>query len=261
MPANLIDRLQQVLRDAARSQYQAIAAPPFTIFINPHDLLPYQNYAIPDAPVAGDPHVALAHLKSIFAARARRARFEFIAEYAPELPAILRAAGFVEEGRYPLLTCTAAELREPPSPAGLSINTLDAAAPDAAIHETLTINDRGFNIASNSAFIAEDIARFRKMITTGRAFSAYIDGEPVAGGMFTAPRDGLCELVGITTLPEWRGRGIAAALTAFMTRTAFALGVEIAFLSAADEQATRVYERVGYRRCAAMLAYIAPPFG
>ena len=40
-----------------------------------------------------------------------------------------------------------------------------------------------------------------------------------------------------------------------MTQSAFRDGVRVAFLSAADERAGRVYERVGFRRYATALAY------
>ena len=39
---------------------------------------------------------------------------------------------------------------------------------------------------------------------------------------------------------------------------AFAGGVEIAFLTAADERAGRVYERIGFRPYATGLAYAVP---
>jgi predicted GNAT family acetyltransferase len=82
-----------------------------------------------------------------------------------------------------------------------------------------------------------------------------IAGQPVSAAAFTAPIDGLIELVGIATLPDFRRRGIATALTDYALRVAFASGVELACLSAADANAGRVYERVGFRSLATMLAY------
>jgi hypothetical protein len=40
-----------------------------------------------------------------------------------------------------------------------------------------------------------------------------------------------------------------------MTQAAFGAGVQVAFLSAADERAGRVYERVGFRPYATALAF------
>ena len=56
-------------------------------------------------------------------------------------------------------------------------------------------------------------------------------------------------------MAEYRRRGIAGMLTAVMTQAAFAAGVRVAFLSAADERAGRVYERVGFQPFATALAY------
>ena len=76
--------------------------------------------------------------------------------------------------------------------------------------------------------------------------------------MYTIPSDGITELAGIATLEEFRQRGVATALTSHAVATAFANGLEIVFLSAADARAGRVYERVGFQAFATMLAYIAP---
>jgi predicted GNAT family acetyltransferase len=66
--------------------------------------------------------------------------------------------------------------------------------------------------------------------------------------MFTTISDnGVTELVGITTLGPFRRRGIAASLTAYMTDQALAHGATTVFLTAANEPAGRVYERVGFR--------------
>ena len=78
-----------------------------------------------------------------------------------------------------------------------------------------------------------------------------------AGG-FGAPYDGISEIVGIATRAHFRRRGIASALTALATQTAFDRGVEIACLTAGDERAGRVYERIGYQPTATTLFYIDP---
>ncbi len=73
--------------------------------------------------------------------------------------------------------------------------------------------------------------------------------------MFEAIRGGATELVGITTLPEYRRQGFAGYLTAAMAMSAFASGATLLFLCAISEEAGRVYERVGFRHCAALVEY------
>ena len=64
--------------------------------------------------------------------------------------------------------------------------------------------------------------------------------------MFLDPQDGLTELVGICTLESHRRRGLAGSLTRTALVAAFARGVFVAFLSAADARAGRVYEAAGF---------------
>lgn len=87
-------------------------------------------------------------------------------------------------------------------------------------------------------------------------FLALVDGQPAGAGAFSAPYDLLTEVAGIATLERFRRRGIAAFVTGEAVRTAFEQGLEAAVLSAADERAGRVYEKVGFRPYATMLAYI-----
>ena len=67
--------------------------------------------------------------------------------------------------------------------------------------------------------------------------------------------DGLAEVAGIATLEPFRRRGVASVLTSEAVRTAFVQGVEVALLTAADEHAGRLYERIGFRPCPTLLAY------
>ena len=65
----------------------------------------------------------------------------------------------------------------------------------------------------------------------------------------------LAEVAGIATLEPFRRRGVASVLTSEAVRTAFVQGVAVALLTAADEHAGRVYERIGFRPYATLLAY------
>jgi predicted GNAT family acetyltransferase len=51
----------------------------------------------------------------------------------------------------------------------------------------------------------------------------------------------------------YRRRGLAAAITARLTRDAFAAGVTTAFLTPGDDGAHRVYERAGFVDTTVML--------
>jgi ribosomal protein S18 acetylase RimI-like enzyme len=78
---------------------------------------------------------------------------------------------------------------------------------------------------------------------------ALVDGTPVAMGSHQ-PVDSVCEIVGVGTLPAYRRRGLAGALTALLVKDALQRGLTTIFLSAGDSDVERVYERLGFRRIA-----------
>ena len=98
----------------------------------------------------------------------------------------------------------------------------------------------------------------RRVGLGGQYFVAWLGLQPVGVGAYTVPLDEFTELVGIATLPEYRRQGIAGAVTAEMTRIAFQEGVSTAFLTAADDDASRVYQRSGFHRVGTGLAYGEP---
>jgi len=251
--------LQAHLRRLAGDGHTAVSLPPFTLFVLPDASGSAQ--AIPDEPIAGAPRAALAALREACALRERRLTIVFLEEFAPALTPALWAAGFVEAGRSLLMICTPATHRPVPPMPGLTLATLDANSPLAAIRDGLDANEFGFNPATTTRATDDDAEQFRRGLVEARAFTAYLDGQPVGAGMFNPPRAGLAELVGIATLAPYRRRGIATALTAHAAAVAFARGVQVAFLFTADAGARRVYERVGFRPAATKLVYRDPPPG
>ncbi len=75
---------------------------------------------------------------------------------------------------------------------------------------------------------------------------AYIDGEPVGSGMLTLPVNGCSELAGICTLENYRCRGVATQVVAHLIRIAREREISLAYLTAADEAAARIYVRAGF---------------
>jgi len=251
----LITRIQQSLRATAQAHFRAWDEGVATVYLNPHDVAPHQNYAIPNDAAPADP-AALARIADAFQGRYRRPRFEFIREAAPQWPAALEALGYAETLCAPLLICNAAMLSQPALPAALTLCGHPADADDATLRTVLQINEQGFGGAADAAFSDDDLERCRLLLGAGRAWLACWAGRPVACGMFSEPRDGLCELAGITTLPGYRGRGIATALTAAMAYDALHLGADLVFLTADDAAAMRIYQRVGFAQRATLVSYV-----
>jgi len=94
----------------------------------------------------------------------------------------------------------------------------------------------------------------RERVASGRTVMmvAVDDGQPVAiGSHQPVDVDGaeVSEVVGVATLPRYRGRGLGAGLTSALVEHA-RQSAGLVFLSAGDDDVARVYERAGFARVA-----------
>lgn len=94
------------------------------------------------------------------------------------------------------------------------------------------------------------VAHLRDRIADGRSvLMAAMAGERALAVGSHQPvvigQDTVSEIVGVGTLPEFRGRGLGAAITAALAADAQQSG-SLVFLSAGDAESARVYERVGF---------------
>jgi ribosomal protein S18 acetylase RimI-like enzyme len=92
--------------------------------------------------------------------------------------------------------------------------------------------------------VRDRMRRGRLLFAAG--FAPGHDGPVAVGGCQVLA--GVAEIVGVGTLPVVRRRGLATAVTARLGAAALARGAETVFLSAADEQVARMYERLGFLR-------------
>lgn len=253
---NLLERLQDSMRQSARARYTAVHVPPFTAFFHPFDALVYFNYAIPDGPVTGDVSETLRRLRSEFEARQRTPRFEYVDALAPTLARQLQDAGYRQEAEARLMICTRDTFVPIRAPEGLSFSVLSPASPREEVRAFCVTTRQGFSPGEPVEVGDDEVSKTLADLKEGRALLARMDGRPVSGGLFSSPHAGTSELAGVATLQEWRGRGIGAALVSRTTEEAFAHGVEVLFLSTITEEAGRLYERVGFRFATRMLFYV-----
>lgn len=250
-----VHQIQHYLRESARQRYDVVAVPPFTIFLQPLKSDIHANYAIPDTAMGGDLQAPLEALRKVFAEHRRFPRFEFIEGFAPELAPALQRAGFVEEERTVLMICTPETYQPAPHVPGLVMTRLTNQSPLADVRALITVQQQAFEDDHQAVVTDEDAKYFLQWLTGSTFFLAKLNDQPVGAGSLLPPLDGVAEVAGIGTLSAFRRRGIAAAVTAAAANEAFDQRVGIAFLTAADENAGRVYERVGFRPFATTLAY------
>ena len=244
---SLIERIQSQLRASAAATFDAFAIPPFTCYTNPDDSDPGYNYAIPDEPILADPGQPLDDLASFYRSRGCVPRFEFLETYAPSLVSVLLARGYRLEMRSYLMTCTPTDGLRPSSIPGGRVRALSAASPLSDFQAMMTVQSRSFGAADAPETTTEQAEQFRRRFAASTFFVAELDGQIVSAGGFTPPATGAAEVVGIATLPAYRGRGMAGLLTSEIAASAFSQGVDLLFLTAGDEAAGRVYGRVGFR--------------
>lgn len=94
------------------------------------------------------------------------------------------------------------------------------------------------------------VAHFRARIADGRSvLMAATSGERLLAVGSHQPvvvgEECVSEIVGVGTLPDYRGRGLGAAITAALVTDA-QKECSLVFLSAGDDDSARVYERVGF---------------
>ncbi len=211
---------------------------PFLATYSPDTPHPMLNYAIPDDGAQPTP-AEIAALTEAYQRRNLLPRLEYFTDVAPDLEKLLVDAGYGLERRVPLMTCSPAERVDKPAPAGIRLR-----APKSG--EDFRRMRAAQNIAFGEAPEISD-GEVEQLKTGGRHLLAEADGVVVGGGVALDIVDGTTEVAGIAVLEPYRGRGIAAALTARLTREAHEAGAHTAFLTPGDLGIGNVYARVGYR--------------
>jgi predicted GNAT family acetyltransferase len=186
--------------------------------------------------------------------------FEWVEELAPGVADAVSAAGLVVQ-RHQLMALD--EFQPVTTPHGFEVRILDAddraglAAARAAVklgfaHEGTDVGSVG--AAERDAEIAagDQAAEFvGDCIRQGLTATAAAEDEsgPVAGGSYS-PRSGVAEITGVATLPAFRRRGLALAVTSALVDHARAHGAELCFLSAENDSVAHIYRRLGFVRIA-----------
>lgn len=201
------------------------------------------------------PRGQVAELIAVFTDHARTPRLEYLPGLCPDVEPALVAAGFVPEQRLPVMTCFPAALQAPPVPEGIG---LSLASGDVQLRQAAEAQNDAYGQPITTD---HDIARLRRTIAAGGLVAVALDlsvGGSVGGGLCALPHDGISELAAIGVRASHRRRGIAAGLTALLTRACPAVDIAIPFLTPAGAAEERIYRSVGYRPVTSMLHISLP---
>jgi ribosomal protein S18 acetylase RimI-like enzyme len=236
--------IQTYVRKTAPRGRETERIGPFLATFSPGTDHPMLNYAIPD----DGARPSAAEIDALTGAYRRRdllPRLEYFTDVAPDLEKLLVDAGYTLELQVPLMTCAPAERIDRPVPAGVRLR-----APESGedIRRLRSVQNTAFG--ESPEVPDEEVERLRLGIEAGVRHLLAEDttsGAVLGGGLTLAIVDGTTEVAGIAVLEPYRGRGIAAAITARLTREAHESGAHTAFLTPGDLGIGNVYARVGYR--------------
>jgi GNAT superfamily N-acetyltransferase len=162
-------------------------------------------------------------------------------------------AGFEAEERLPFMVCAPEDLIGPDAVDGVTVRVLGPDASDAELE--------GLALAQHEAFVGAKVAldmedavsglrsalvRGGRLVLAQGADGTPDAGVPMGGGAYSAPLAEATEVTGIAVRPAFRRRGIGAAVSALLTQTAFAEGLDCVWLTPAGPDQERMYASVGY---------------
>ena len=255
--ADLLARIETYYDAAPRSAADVEEHGALTLFVS---RIPWRFYGRPRLGLGED-----VGADDVAAVRARqralgvREAFEWVHETTPSLAGAAAAVG-LEVLQVPLLALAAGERLPAPAPDGVTLRML--AADDRALAGAQGAIELAFAADGMDAGGAgpqerdlttaklDDLGFLRDRLRRGLTAMAVAQSEPdgvLGAGSHQLVGD-VTEVTGVGTLPAARRRGIGGAVTGRLVEHARERGADVAFLSAADDDAARMYERLGFRR-------------
>lgn len=223
----------------------------FKLLLDPDNDFPGVNWASPLKPNPLD--LEIASMREAFRAHGRTPRLEFIGECWPDMAGLLERAGFQSEGAAQEIMIVTPDAFRPSSADGVRVQFLGSSDPDALFGAYLETQTRGFGHGSDAP-TPEQIAGLREQIRAGRkAALGFLDGRAVGAG--TTLGADLCELQGVTTLPDARRRRVAASLSSALVADVFARHGNAVWLSVEEDAARACYAKIGFRNIGSRLNY------
>lgn len=212
---------------------------------------PALNYAVPwVSPWSYEQvRLAVARLEELFTAAGRTLRIEFIAEAWPWLGSLLEEEGLRRQSSVELMVCTPETFRPVRADFVRRVDAADLAAV------------AGFASVENAVFPDDacepELVRYQIEQGFWRCAVAAADGEAVAAGAL-AIAGRMAELAAMATLPDWRRRGLGAAIASHLVAAYFSAGGDLVWLALGSGAAASVYARVGFRPAGRRVSYSCP---
>jgi ribosomal protein S18 acetylase RimI-like enzyme len=250
---DLLRRIRETLVASTVPSRQCHRVGPFLAMLSPDNEIPWLNGAALVGDLPADPSADLEALEAYFAANHRSPRFEFFPDHTPELEAWLIGRGYERQHVLPTMVCTR-ETFHPVDREGVQIERLGPGSDLAGAYRAAA---EAFEMEGDAS--PDELRKDGEAIVAGRLRRtlARIEGE-IAGVASTVGDASVCELCGVGTRPAFRRRGVASVVSTDLMRAQFENPEAIVWLSAGDDTARQVYERLGFREIGVEVTYARP---
>lgn len=204
------------------------------------------------APTERETLAGVAELSSIFRTRTSPLEIEYNETLYPGVGRWLEAAGLTVSERNPLMACRPSGF----APFAAPGVTLDRLTPSSTAADLQAFQKTRWTNGGDNNEVPPPVDQLRKDLQARSSvyLLARLDGRIAGTGVSHSLR-GAVEIVGVVTQADLRRRRVAATVTSDLVDLHFASGGDFAFLDAANEEAARVYERIGFVRFGANLVY------
>jgi ribosomal protein S18 acetylase RimI-like enzyme len=239
--------LQALLEQQQRSpEVELISMGPFRALITPGEQMgesvAWVTLVDPD-PDEDEAVRALTRLRNAFRRHTMDIEVEYDATAFPQAARWFADAGMIQTERNPLMAVRPQSFTPAVAP-HVSITRLRQHAKQTELDAFQRLRwTKGGDVDREPQPI-ERLAHDLKAATSVYLL-AWIDWEPVGTGVSHLTGD-VAEIVGVATRIDRRRRGVAATVTSELVRRHFERGGDFVFLDSANEEATRVYERLGF---------------
>ena len=244
------ERFQSWLHDFFESRQrdsETIAMGPFRAIVTPREdggASAWVTLADP-APDEDEAVRALSRLRQAFHRHSVEVEIEYDAAAFPQAAGWFAGAGMVKVEENPLMAVRPQTFR-PYSAPHVALTRLRQHAKQGELEAFQRLR------WSNGGDLDREVQPIERLhhdlkTATSVYLLAWIDWEPVGTGVSHLPGDA-AEIVGVVTRNDRRRRGVAATVTSELVRRHFERGGDFVFLDAANEEAARVYERLGFNR-------------
>ena len=234
----------------------------FHVFTAPDNTRVWENMALTSAELPADLTALrsdITAMEASFATRGRAPRLEAVHQAGDGLIPLFEDLDWVTEGVYAVYGCQPDSAPVLANSADIQTVAISDDAPVDVVQAMMQIGERAFE-NPDAPLPDVDVALASQLRWRGMPkVLAHIDGVAVGSGMLTLPISGCSELAGICTLQDYRGRGVATQVVAHLLQIAQSSGITLAYLTAADDAAARIYMRAGFAATGLLQTNIGKP--